>query len=372
MTRPLIPMLAAVAVFFLPALGAAQQDAPPPADRSSLRGLVMDDAAMPVVNAEVVVLGRRGSVRTDSAGRFHLENLPEGRYDVVIRRLGFISATFEWPAHGGVAIDISVTLVPLPQRLDPVVVSERESKALTGSSTLVGAVADPDGSPIGEVEVQLLGSGRRTTTGRDGRFVFRRIAKGEYTVASRRLGYGAVTRALYIPADDERELLLIMQQLPQTLDAVEIEERSGFGNAAAVLRDLDMRLRWFGGSGRAVILGPGVLSQYQKISLKTLIDFRGGLALQQLERMRSSRGSLSMDARPLLAEEPDNCILLDGARFVQQPISFFSADEVERVEYYPAGSELTGTLAPRMRGRCAAWGGRHPPYYVVWLKPSAR
>jgi hypothetical protein len=269
---------------------------------------------------------------------------------------------------------------PLPVSLDPVVISERETKALTGKSTIIGVVVDTAGRRVGDVEVQLVGSGRRTITGHDGSFVFRRVNAGDYSVASRRLGYSPVARAIHLTEEEERELMLVMHQLPQMLDAVEIRERSGFGSTADALRELDLRLRWFGGSNSAVILGPEVLSQYKRISLGTLIDFRGRLALQQLERMRASRGPASIGGsvsraapRERGGPEPDDCILLDGVKFVEQPIGSFSSDQVDRVEYYPAGSELTGTLASRMRsGRCGPRLGSHPAYYVLWLKQSGR
>jgi hypothetical protein len=375
----LLTSAAFVTVLWAPEPIRAQEPAPP-ADRSALRGMVMDEEGMPVVNAEVVVLGRREITRTDAAGRFRLENHPPGLYDVMIRRLGFVSANFEWPARGGVRVDISVIMRPLPVSLDPVVISERETKGLTGTSTITGFVVDTAGRRVGDVEVQLVGSGRRTVTGHDGSFVFRRVNAGDYSVASRRMGYSPVTRAVHLTEKEERELMLVMHQLPQMLDAVEIRERSGFGASADALRELDLRLRWFGGSNSAVILGPEVMAQYNRISLGTLIDFRGRLALQQLERMRATRGATSIGgslAGPAPRErggpEADDCILIDGVKFVEQPIGSFSSDQVDRVEYYPRGSELTGTLASRMRSdRCGPQLGSHPPYYVVWLKQSRR
>jgi hypothetical protein len=53
---------------------------------------VRDTARHPLANAEVIVLKPARAVRTDSAGRFVIEGLPAGTYDMRARRLGFYFA----------------------------------------------------------------------------------------------------------------------------------------------------------------------------------------------------------------------------------------------------------------------------------------
>jgi len=66
------------------------------------------------------------------------------------------------------------------------------------------------------------------------------------------------------------------------------------------------------------------------------------------------------------------CILENGIQFRNWPLELYSADELDRLEYYPAAPperEYTGTIEPRMHAQCRrAMDGSHPPWYVLWLK----
>jgi hypothetical protein len=66
------------------------------------------------------------------------------------------------------------------------------------------------------------------------------------------------------------------------------------------------------------------------------------------------------------------CILENGIQFRYLPLELYSADELDRLEYYPPAPperEYTGTIEPRMGMQCRrGMGGGHPAWYVVWLK----
>jgi hypothetical protein len=58
-----------------------------------LTGRVTQSSGLPVAGAQVVVAGTPNLARTDSLGRYRLEGLPSGTVEVVVRRIGFGSAT---------------------------------------------------------------------------------------------------------------------------------------------------------------------------------------------------------------------------------------------------------------------------------------
>lgn len=63
----------------------------------------------------------------------------------------------------------------------------------------------------------------------------------------------------------------------------------------------------------------------------------------------------------------DVCILLDGKRQIHQPLSAFTTAQLELIEIYPSGTEVTGTISDRMSGSCKAQSlFQHPTYYVIW------
>ncbi len=68
------------------------------------------------------------------------------------------------------------------------------------ADTLRGRVVDSAGAPIAAARVVLVELGRATLTADDGTFAFASVHTGRYTVVVRRLGYGAVTAQVAVPA----------------------------------------------------------------------------------------------------------------------------------------------------------------------------
>jgi hypothetical protein len=62
--------------------------------------------------------------------------------------------------------------------------------------------------------------------------------------------------------------------------------------------------------------------------------------------------------------------LLNGKTQLHQPLRTFSAAQVEMIEVYPVGTEVTGTVAEKMRSpECRAPSLlQHPAYYVIWTR----
>ena len=65
---------------------------PAGAQAPSIIGVVRDSAGLPIMNAEISVLGRRAT--SDSLGRFYLAYPPADSLNILVRRLGYESVNF--------------------------------------------------------------------------------------------------------------------------------------------------------------------------------------------------------------------------------------------------------------------------------------
>lgn len=113
----------ALCAFVLVAPGAAGAQVQAAAGRGSVEGTARDAAGNPVALAEVTT----GSLRavTDSTGRFRFPNLAAGRATLQTRRLGYRLLTTVVEVVAGETVEASLVLMPLPQNLEPVVVTAR-------------------------------------------------------------------------------------------------------------------------------------------------------------------------------------------------------------------------------------------------------
>jgi hypothetical protein len=108
--RVLVPDSAGVAVRHLsisttalrPIAGAPDTAPPPPlTGTASVAGVVRGVGGLPVGEAQVRVLGARGSVVSDARGRFSLGDLPSGTQVLEVRRIGYLLAQQPVELRGG-------------------------------------------------------------------------------------------------------------------------------------------------------------------------------------------------------------------------------------------------------------------------------
>jgi hypothetical protein len=108
--RVLVPDSAGVAVRHLSisttasrAIAAAPDTAPPPplTGTASVTGVVRGVGGLPVGEAQVRVLGARGSVVSDARGRFSLGDLPSGTQVLEVWRIGYLLAQQPVELRGG-------------------------------------------------------------------------------------------------------------------------------------------------------------------------------------------------------------------------------------------------------------------------------
>jgi hypothetical protein len=355
-------------------VAAAQNPAQPALPPATMAGVVRDSTGAPIADAEVVVREMTQGTRTNARGEFTLRDVSPGAYQVWFRRLGYRSIDYNWDARPGERTEVTVVLHAIPRTLDPVVVRAEEDRRLKGSSSILGIVVDSAGTPIEEAEVQLVGANRLGVTRPNGGFLFRPLPVGQYLIRVRKLGYVPTNMTLNLVDHDDREVIIKMRGLPVKLDAMVIAERSGYAPDDHALEDLDKRLRWQS-SFRTVVAGRDQLEKFGTMGMDQAMAALGGAgAIQVGERMAQAKIQPRFGPREPMAKTafPDACILLNGKTQLHQPLATFSAAQVEMLEVYPPQTEITGTVADKMRSpECRAVSlFEHPTYFVIWLRSS--
>jgi hypothetical protein len=371
MPVPFKRFLIVAAMLVAPIACANGQDATA-APMASLAGVVRDSTGAPIPAVEIVVTGTTRATRSDSSGAFRLEGMAPGAHRIWFRRLGYSSAQFDWAALAGQRTEIVVVMMPIARTLDPVVVRAQEDRDLAANASILGLVVDTAGVPVDEAEVQLVGANRSGLTRANGGFLFRPLPVGPYVVRIRKLGYQPATLKLNLVAGDDREVIVRMKRLPAQMSPVIVTERSGYDpRDQLVYDDLERRMRLK--SMRNPVLGPEDLRRFYGLDLQ--IAMKGLLLERPLARLAPSPSRPAPEPKSRMErrlEELDTpvCILLNGKRPLYQPLRTFTTDDIDLLEIYPGGTEVTGTVGARMgRRECLALSIiDHPTYYVLWLK----
>lgn len=131
--RPAAPDAVHLLVLLLLLLAGAPLAAPLGAQRASsgegiVRGTVLAErSSEPVARANLVVVGRRISARTDDSGRFALV-VPAGSGTLRIAALGYETTTRPFTVAAGDSARLTVVLAPVPQQLGAVTTTARPAE----------------------------------------------------------------------------------------------------------------------------------------------------------------------------------------------------------------------------------------------------
>jgi hypothetical protein len=327
--------------------GEAQQ---PAVQHPPLRGQVRSPTGLPLPDAEVTVDGITGSVHSDAQGMFSIPNVARGIWTIGVRRIGYLPglATVAMPQGNDTLL---VTLVPAHPELDTVRVTAQ-------LNVLAGIVVDERNRPIAGASVDLIGSRYGTaTTGADGWFRFTSVRSGPVIFRAMKHGYVATTQSVQLR--DWRGVVIHMEAIDSTLSAAKQALLAGTGNSSSfVWAESNTRM---GQRGMQSVI---VTSE----ELAPLSDLTLGEAVMRTRSASSLIGDLQRDNSSV-------CVLLNGNRMVgQTSLDVYDTGDVEYVELYPPGTELSGTIAAYMRfagcraTRTLATGKVGVFYAVVWLK----
>src|SRR5699024_3368149 len=96
------------------------------------------------------------------------------------------------------------------------------------TGTLIGTITDRETSePIGYAYLYLEEAGRTITAHSDGRFKFKDIPAGDYTLRSTRIGYQTVFQTVTIKPNDTTEVTIRLKPTVLSSDAVEVIGTAG-------------------------------------------------------------------------------------------------------------------------------------------------
>jgi hypothetical protein len=352
------------------AAGAFAQAAPIPL--ALLGGVVRDSAGQPIAGAQISLRAGTASTRTDSAGAFTLSDIEPGARRVLFRRLGYASVEYNWAARSGERTEVTVSLRAIPKTLDPVVVQAQEDARFRTASSMLGLVVDTAGAVIPEAEVQLVGANMGGVTRANGGFLFKPLASGSYVVRVRKLGYAPATLTLQLVQNDDREVVIRMRPLATDLEPVVVTEKSGYGRDQLAWDELERRKRWVDFHSR--MLGPEDLKGFYGLSLDYATGrmglYRPTPPPNRAQHINPSGTSRRLPAGSLGTDTGDACILLNGRDPVERPLRVYSTNDVELLEVYPSGTDITGTVGAHFSSsRCRPTSLLETPtYYVLWLK----
>jgi hypothetical protein len=88
----------------------------------AITGVVRDSGGSSIGGASVAVVGTVLRATSDTGGRFRLGGLPVGALTLQVRRLGYRAVSVPVSIQDGATGTVSVTLLPVPRELDPVLV----------------------------------------------------------------------------------------------------------------------------------------------------------------------------------------------------------------------------------------------------------
>jgi Carboxypeptidase regulatory-like domain len=272
-----------------------------------LVGRITEPAGAPV--AEAVVRATQGPrtivARVDEDGDYRLAGLAHGIWTISIRRLGFrpTAVDVDMPAEG---LRRNFTIERITPALDPVLIAAR----WTGVRGIVGDARRI--SPLAGASVRILGA--ETGAGSDtlGRFAVPLPGGRDALLRVERAGFETRLISVSVPAEGYLELDVPLDTQPE-------KPLDGYR-----WRDLDQRLKF--ATPRAVLISRRDIASSDAVSLLTALQFS-----KQMQALGAQ-----IDRRA--------CVFVNGVARPAFPLDAIMADDVEFVEAYPPGTELTRTL----------------------------
>jgi hypothetical protein len=174
---------------------------PPPPDKGTATGKVIDNSTNALLKAVSVTLESDAGINTmtDQAGTFSLANCPPGAQKLLFALPGYAGASTSLVITAGTIVDLGT--IPLSPNPTTGMVKGTVTEAATGMP-LSGVVIDMTGSATAS-----------TTTAADGTFSFIDVPPGQVTLTASKAGYYAVSGSGNVLAGGT---LFFNPQLPTT------------------------------------------------------------------------------------------------------------------------------------------------------------
>ncbi|MGV3709764.1 MAG: carboxypeptidase regulatory-like domain-containing protein [Gemmatimonas sp.] len=336
------------------------QDTAAVVTNGSISGVVIAPGGIPLAGATVSLVGENASTVTDSTGRFVLRDIAPGAHIALVRRIGYQSFEQRFAMRPGAAMQFMVTMRVIAQQMNQIVVEAKSGNRRRGNSSISGSVADSAGRPVANADVRLLGSGMSTVTDSGGNFQFRTLAAGPYIVRSRKEGLAAGNAVMQIADDDDRSISIKMWGLPRGTKPRDVAVASGYKVADLGFDAFDRRAR---SRSQTLMMGPGDLFRENGAPLDFVLR-----QYRETNALTSRRVSGAEGDRNRLAES--DCVLIDGRRASNRPLSSFTSISVVLLEVFRTNSFVDDYVLSEMQAirECQGTMMRHPSYFVLWTR----
>jgi hypothetical protein len=286
--------------------------APVALQAQDVRGRVRDAASDgPLGGATIEIVGPNvvRSARTSGDGHFVLRRVPQGRYTLMVRRLGYAPAE-EQITVTATDVTIAVSLQPLAQELAAMRVRAK-------GAGMYGKIGGwPSLTPLRNARVQVLGATADLRTDSTGAY-FTTLKPGRYLVRVTATGFGEQLFSVDIPRDSFVEASRLMD--PST-DAPNPAREAAIFDAS-----VRMRLR---GPNSALVSGD---------------ELRGRDGGQFTTALKLSRG---FNVKGLRFGRVA-CVFLNGRPMPNWPLNSLSPEDVESIELYAPLGDTSENLRSR-------------------------
>jgi TonB-linked SusC/RagA family outer membrane protein len=131
----------------------------------------------------------------------------------------------------------------LPAITDPL---QAQTPAPRGTGRVTGTVTETGGQPLGNVQVQLVGTQLGALTGPDGRFTITGVPAGTFTLRAQRIGYAPLTRSVTVADGQAVSADLQLTATATQLTAVSVvgytnEQRRDISGAVTTVTGSELR-----------------------------------------------------------------------------------------------------------------------------------
>jgi hypothetical protein len=190
----------------LPGIRITADVEPPGPNR--IAGVVRDTFSLAIDGVEITLPLLQKRAVSDSAGKFRLEGVRPGTYEVRARKIGYAPQikTVEVDKSGGIA---AFELLPRMATL-PVAISTASRGGLSGT------VGDTGYRAIAHARIRILGKADRGETDSLGHFFFP-VAAGRYVVAIQQDGFQEKIVSVTVPPDSGRHMTVLLPPHQRTV-----------------------------------------------------------------------------------------------------------------------------------------------------------
>ncbi|HSA55423.1 MAG TPA: carboxypeptidase regulatory-like domain-containing protein [Gemmatimonadaceae bacterium] len=300
----------------------AAAQAPP----GTISGLVTDDGGRPLADALVILdpASAARQVSTGADGRFRFTRVSRGRHDLRVLRIRY-QPSERAVEVGEQGIELVIAMRPVSDVLDTLRVVARRTGVL---GTVIDRVPF---QPVAGASVTAMATRNATVSDSAGRFDLPMLREGGHVLMFRHPRFQPRVFSVIARADTAVELAI-------TLDSL---SAPGGTRHAMPLAEFEQRGRWMGALAALV---PG-----------RELAGRDGQSVGD-----ALRYSLTFLRKGLLIDDAVTCVYVDGVPRPYSVVNDYAAGDVEAIEVYGQGADLTQTLARR-------W-----PRYTPCGNPNAR